>query len=139
VFRRHSGTSCPGTKAYIAKLYSTVDETVDQGVTGAIPWKTLFRPGTISPTNEALIVEDLYMPTQTRISNDVHALLSRLAGQTGKTHQEVIDVALRRYEREIFLDAVNESFTALRADEDAWKDELRERAEWEATLSDRDE
>ena len=79
------------------------------------------------------------MPTQTRISNDVHALLSRLAGQTGKTHQEVIDVALRRYEREIFLDAVNESFTALRADEDAWKDELRERAEWEATLSDRDE
>ena len=76
------------------------------------------------------------MPTQTRISERAHARLRRIAEETGKTHQEVIDAALRTYEREVFLERVNEGFAALRADPRAWAEELAERAAWDATLTD---
>ncbi len=79
------------------------------------------------------------MPTQTRIAEHTHGLLVKLANQTGKTHQEVIDRALRCYARDLFLDQVNEGFSALRANKRAWKAELQERAEWEATLADGDD
>lgn len=76
------------------------------------------------------------MATATRISRDTHETLSRIAAETGKTHQEVIELALRNYERELFLDRVNAGFEALRQDAEAWQEELAERAAWDVTLSD---
>jgi hypothetical protein len=76
------------------------------------------------------------MTTQTRISRDSHDTLSRIAAETGKTHQEVIEVALRNYERELFLDRMNAGFQALRQDASAWQEELAERAAWDTTLVD---
>ena len=73
---------------------------------------------------------------QTRISEQSHERLARIAEQTGQTQQEVIDAALRRYERELFLARMNAGFEALRADPEAWREELEERAAWDATLSD---
>lgn len=76
------------------------------------------------------------MPTQTRISENAHRKLSRIAAETGQTHQQVIEIALGRYERELFLDRMNEGFARLRADAAAWRDEQDERGDWENTLSD---
>ncbi|MGQ0562082.1 MAG: toxin-antitoxin system protein [Gemmatimonadota bacterium] len=76
------------------------------------------------------------MATQTRISESTHERLTRIAQQTGQTHQEVIDAALTRYERELFLDEVNVGYAALRADPDAWRELQEERATWDDTLWD---
>lgn len=73
---------------------------------------------------------------QTRITEDTRARVARLAQQTGRTQQEVIDVAVRRYERDLFLDGINEGYAELRADKDAWTKALAERAEWDDTLAD---
>jgi len=73
--------------------------------------------------------------TQTRILLTTHERLARLADETGKTHQEVIDTALRAYERDLFLDQLNEGFAKLRADDGAWQSERAERADWDVTLN----
>ena len=71
-----------------------------------------------------------------RITEDTRDRVARIAEQTGKSHQDVIDVAVRKYEMELFLDRVNESYAVLRADEEAWREELDQREEWDATLAD---
>jgi predicted DNA-binding protein len=76
------------------------------------------------------------MATQARISRETHKKLVRLAAETGKTQQEVIEAAVGNYERELFLRQVNEGFARLRADTDAWREENAERAAWDATLED---
>jgi hypothetical protein len=63
-------------------------------------------------------------------------MLARLAKETGQTHQQLIDAALKAYERDLYLDRVNEAYAALRADPAAWREELAERKAWEATLQD---
>lgn len=76
--------------------------------------------------------------TQTRISAATHEKLVRLARETGRTHQEVLDVALRAYERALFLENLNQDFAKLREDEQAWKEEMAERSAWDMTLTDGD-
>lgn len=78
------------------------------------------------------------MATQARISPETHSKVVRLAEETGKTHQEVIDVAVGKYERDLFLQQVNEGFARLREDAEAWQEEETERQEWETTLADGD-
>jgi hypothetical protein len=73
---------------------------------------------------------------QTRITEETRERIARLAEQTGKSQQEVIDVAVRIYERELFLTQVNEGYAALRGNDAAWADELKEREEWDGALSD---
>jgi predicted transcriptional regulator len=72
----------------------------------------------------------------TRIAARDRERLHRLAQDTGQSHQEVIGKALEVYERECFLDAINAGFAELRADPQAWDDELAERAFWDATSND---
>ena len=72
----------------------------------------------------------------TRIAARDHERLQRLAQKTGQSQQEVIGRALEAYERECFLDALNASFAELRADPQAWGNELAERALWDATSND---
>jgi hypothetical protein len=76
--------------------------------------------------------------TQTRILWTTHERLARLADETGRTHQDVIDVALRAYERNLFLENLNKDFALLRSNESAWAEEVEERAEWDSTLGDAD-
>jgi predicted transcriptional regulator len=72
----------------------------------------------------------------TRISPRDHQRLQRLAKETGQSQQEVISHALESYERECMLDALNASFAELRADPQAWANELAERAQWDTTSND---
>ena len=53
--------------------------------------------------------------------------------------QGVIDKAIGRYRRELFLESLNEDFKRLRESSSDWQEELEERKLWENTLLDGDE
>ncbi len=50
--------------------------------------------------------------------------------------QTVLDHAVSAYRRTIFLEKLNEDYAALRADPQAWSEEMEERNLWEHSLSD---
>ncbi len=71
-----------------------------------------------------------------RISEASLLVLKELAEQTGQTEMEVLDKALDAYRRQVFVDAVNAGYAALRADPEARAEHLAERKLWDATLMD---
>jgi hypothetical protein len=71
-----------------------------------------------------------------RTSETTHKSLKELSYQMGLPMQTVLDRAVSAYRRTVFLEKLNEDFAALKADPEAWKEELEERAVWEQTLSD---
>jgi hypothetical protein len=71
-----------------------------------------------------------------RISEASHRALRELAEQTGQTMMEVLDKALDAYRRKVFFEQLNAGYAALRADAEAWAEELAERKLWETTLMD---
>jgi len=73
----------------------------------------------------------------TRITDHDHQRLLRLAEETGQSHVEVLSRALAMFEREHMLDALHAGFDRLRADDNAWSDELGERAAWDVTSADK--
>lgn len=73
--------------------------------------------------------------TTVRISQDAKAVLQRMAQQTGRPMQAVLDEAVELYRRQRFLDEANAAFTALKADEEAWAAERAERDAWDAATS----
>ncbi len=50
--------------------------------------------------------------------------------------QAVLDKAIEQYRRDTFFRALNESYSRLQADPEAWKQELGERQEWDTALMD---
>ena len=73
---------------------------------------------------------------QTRISQRAHQTLRRLSKETGQSSEEILDRALEALERKQLLDGINEGYAALKADPEAWEEELEERELWDATLGD---
>lgn len=73
--------------------------------------------------------------TTVRISQDAKAVLQRMAQQTGRPMQAVLDEAVELYRRQRFLDEANAAFAALKADEEAWAAERAERDAWDAATS----
>jgi hypothetical protein len=71
-----------------------------------------------------------------RISARAKATLRTLAKQEGRSMQAVLDLAIERYERERFMEEANAGYARLRANPQAWQEELEERKEWDATDSD---
>jgi len=71
-----------------------------------------------------------------RISRDAHAVLRQLAHQEGLSLQALLDRAVENYRRRLFLEKANAAYTTLRADKAQWDEELAERGEWDATLTD---
>jgi hypothetical protein len=70
------------------------------------------------------------------ISETAYQLLRELAEQTGQTMTEILDKALDAYRRKLFFDQLNAGYAALRADPEAWAEELEERKVWDSTLMD---
>lgn len=62
--------------------------------------------------------------------------LQSLSAQTGDPVPVVLEKAIEHYRRKVFLDAANASYAALRADPEAWAEELAERRGLEGTLMD---
>ncbi len=76
-------------------------------------------------------------PTTTvRITQSTADDLDELADATGLTKQAVVAAAVRLYSRDLLLRETNAAFARLREDPSAWREELAERAAWEATLED---
>ena len=50
--------------------------------------------------------------------------------------QAILDSAIERYRRERFLRGANADFAALKSNAKAWKQELRDREQWETTVAD---
>lgn len=71
-----------------------------------------------------------------RVTEKAHRLLKELARERGLPMTRTLEEALECYRRQVFLQKSNEAFAALRADLQAWEEELRERREWEGTLAD---
>lgn len=71
-----------------------------------------------------------------RISSQSYQFLKSLSQKEGQTMQSLIDNALEDLRRRKMLEATNQAFARLKADENEWTEELTERALWENTLSD---
>ena len=74
--------------------------------------------------------------TDFTITEGVRRTLEELAADTNESVDAILSKALEDYRRKRFFDTLNAQFAALRADPEAWREELAERAAWDATLSD---
>ncbi len=76
------------------------------------------------------------MATMVRIKAETHQRLQRLAKSSRRSLPDVLDEAIKQYEKQRFLADCDAAYTRLREDQEAWQDELDERALWDNTLSD---
>lgn len=67
-----------------------------------------------------------------RISQGTYNKLSELVKEMGSSKQEILDQALEKLSRELFLKGVSEDYERLRSNPTSWQDYLEERAEWES-------
>ena len=74
--------------------------------------------------------------TTVRVSDETRSTLRELARRTGEPMQTILDRAVAEYRRRCFFAELQDAFSALRNDPDAWAAERAERAEWDATLGD---
>jgi hypothetical protein len=70
------------------------------------------------------------------VSDALHQSVRELAEQTGQSMTDVLAKAVDVYRRKLFFEQLNAGYAALRADPQAWADELEERKLWDATLMD---
>lgn len=71
-----------------------------------------------------------------RIDPDTHAKLKELADLTGEPMASLLGKAVEAYRRQKFLEGASADYAALRANPEAWAEELAERELWDATLAD---
>ena len=71
-----------------------------------------------------------------KISAYSASILDRLQSIEHKPKIILIEVALKKYEDQLWLDKINEGYDRLKADKKAWKEELTERLEIEGTIGD---
>ena len=71
-----------------------------------------------------------------RVNPLCHSKLRELAVQTNQPMVIVLEKAVEEYRRKQFLERVNADFWRLKKNKKAWKEELQERALWDAALSD---
>jgi len=71
-----------------------------------------------------------------RIRRETQSILRELANNEGKSMQTILDLAIEAYRRQRILQEANAAFAALRNNPKAWKAELAERREWDATMAD---
>lgn len=75
---------------------------------------------------------------QVRINENTHQAIKGIANETGDTMQGVVEHAVDRYKRELFLERLNRDFDLLKANKNEWSAELAERSIWDETHSDGD-
>jgi predicted DNA-binding protein len=71
-----------------------------------------------------------------RITKGTKEILDEIASREGRPKSVILAEAVERYRRERFFRSLNDGYARLKADEKAWKDELKEREPWESTLRD---
>ena len=76
------------------------------------------------------------MSATVRISKSAHQALRELSETERVPMLTLLDRAIENYQRQRILEATNRAYAALRANPEAWKQELEERNLWDATLAD---
>ena len=76
------------------------------------------------------------MAIQVRVNESTHNTIKDLAREFGESMQTIVDKAVERYKREVFLEGLNQDFKNLQENETDWAEELEERRLWENTLLD---
>jgi hypothetical protein len=71
-----------------------------------------------------------------RVSPASWKSLRDISDSANESMQAILDKAVETYRRQFFLEQMNKGFAALKANPDAWRQELAERAEWDVTLKD---
>jgi predicted transcriptional regulator len=71
-----------------------------------------------------------------RISKDSYATLKMLAAKADESIARTLERAIHAYYAQQFFKELNASYAALKADPQAWAEELAERELWDATLAD---
>jgi predicted transcriptional regulator len=71
-----------------------------------------------------------------QIAENTQRSLEALSEQTGRSVSEIIDKAIEEYRRKLFFEGVDRDFAALKANPEAWDEELEERRLFENTLMD---
>ena len=74
--------------------------------------------------------------TTVRISESYQKTLRELALYDGKSMQAIVEQAIESYRRQRFLEGLSQDFKTLQNDTKAWQAELKERKEWDITMSD---
>ena len=76
---------------------------------------------------------------QVRIGEATHKTIRSLANDRGESMQSVVEQAVERFRRDMFLESLSDDFAALRENAEEWNSELEERELWDNTLSDGDD
>ena len=71
-----------------------------------------------------------------RVPDATHSILRELADDTGRPMQDILAEAVEEFRRRRMFELANESYAAMRANADEWREELEERRLWDATLAD---
>lgn len=71
-----------------------------------------------------------------RISDHTQDILRQLASDAGESMQDVADRAVEAYRRRQMIERTNAVYATMRLAPRGWDEELRERADWDATLAD---
>ena len=71
-----------------------------------------------------------------RVGERTRRRLKELSKELGKPMTEVLRQALEMYRRSMIIAEANRAWAILKADPEAWNDELAERAAWDSTLGD---
>ncbi len=71
-----------------------------------------------------------------RVSRSTHERLRELADKTGETMADIVDRAVRNYQKERFWADYHAAYAAIQADPSAWADLQYEVESWESTSAD---
>jgi len=70
------------------------------------------------------------------MSDESYSILDTLAQKTGFSRQNIIDTALKNFERDNLLKKANEAYAAIKKDVKLSSEEQEEQILWESTLAD---
>ncbi len=71
-----------------------------------------------------------------RVSRSTHGLLRELADRSGEAMTDIVDQAVRAYQRQRFWADYHAAYEAVKANPSAWADLQHEVESWDSTLKD---
>lgn len=76
------------------------------------------------------------MPSMTvRISRESSSVLHELAARSKTSMQFILNQAIESFRRQQFLEGANKAYANLRKNSKKWKEELKERKNWDVCMT----
>jgi hypothetical protein len=74
--------------------------------------------------------------SQVQVTDETQRVLQTLSQETGRSIPEILDKAVEEYRRKVFFEGVDRDYKTLKADPEAWSQEVQERQLFDNTLMD---